>query len=90
MRIIRTNDGLIGIQSTKDGEVKWCKDQDHVALMAYAHYRTKLGHDAPALRSIEKDVDTAMASMTQTGDTVAEFGVLGSFMYTTTEVEYEF
>jgi hypothetical protein len=84
MQLIRTHDGLIALKI--DQKIIWCDDVNHASRLMAIHYRDM----DVTLRSAYKDICYAIDHMCKTGDTVAEFGVLGGFMYTTTEVEYEF
>lgn len=85
MKLIRTHDGLFGIDW--GGKITWHDSQQEVVRAMYGHF----GHfEHITIESIAKDVSYAVDHMAKTGDTIAEFGIFGTFMYTTTEPEYEF
>lgn len=85
MKLIRTHDGLIGINW--GGKISWYDSLEQVVSAMYGHF----GHFEHITKdSIRKDIVYAMDHMAKTGDTIAEFGIFGTFMYTTTEPEYEF
>lgn len=88
MKLIYTHDGLIGLDFDKDCDVIWCHSIDEAIPLMHANFHHM--HEAPTKQEIEKDIRYAIDHMARTGDTIAEFGVFGSFMYTTQEPEYEF
>lgn len=88
MKLIWTNDGNIGIKFMDSDKVIWCSNRLEASMIAHGNF-VKL-QDPPTLEMVRKDIDYAIDHMIKTGDTVAEFGIFGSFMYTTTEPEYEF
>lgn len=88
MKLIYTNDGLIGLDFDKDSDVIWCNNVEEATNLMYTNYQHM--HEPPTKQELEKDIRYAIDHCAKTGDTVAEFGIFGSFMYTTTEPEYEF
>lgn len=88
MKLIYTHDGLIGVDFDKASDVIWCHTVEEAINLVHSNFH-KLP-DPPSKEEIEKDVRYAIDHMARTGDTIAEFGIFGSFMYTTTEPEYEF
>lgn len=85
MKLIRAHDGLIGLNI--GGKIIWCDTMQEAIRITYGHF----GHfEHITMEAIAKDIQYAMDHMAKTGDTIAEFGIFGSFMYTTTEPEYEF
>ena len=88
MRLIYTNDGLIGLDFDKSSSVIWCESVEQAVSLMHSNYH-KLP-DPPSKEAIRKDIAYAIDYMARTGDTIAEFGALGSFMYTTKEEDNEF
>lgn len=86
MKLIYTNDGLIGLNI--NGKIIWAANIQEAVGIAFGHY-SKL-QDPPTKAELEHDITYAINHMRNTGDSIAEFGVFGTFMYTTTEPEYEF
>jgi len=82
MRLVRTNDGALGWLVSKD-TVKWCHSVEK--LKAYGSLLWNFKYHE--FLFFCKEVDLALKYMDKTGDTIAEFGIFGSFMYTTTEEE---
>ena len=88
MQLIYTHDGLIGLDFDKKCDVIWCHTVEEATNLMHANYQNVL--DAPTKEELEKDIRYAIDHMAKTGDTIANFGIFGSFMYTTQEPEYEF
>jgi hypothetical protein len=88
MKLIYTNDGLIGLEFDKHSNVIWCHTIEEATNLMHANFQRM--HEPPTKQEIEKDIRYAVDHMARTGDTIAEFGVFGTFMFTTTEPEYEF
>jgi len=84
MQLIKTHDGRFGWK--KSGQIKWCNTTGQLKAHGAINYDLSYFEFV----SFCKEVDYAIDRMDQVGDTVAEFGIFGSFMYTTTEPEYEF
>lgn len=84
MRILLTNDGLIGL--TIDGKVIWCHNQAEALNVMWAVFgkRQQFTKD-----EIAKDLAYGIDHCAKTGDNIIEFGVLGSFMYTTKEEDQD-
>jgi hypothetical protein len=87
VKLIYTNDGAIGLNFNPQHKVIWCNNQQEAVDIMWEEFglRKQLSKE-----EIAKDVAYAIDHMAKTGDTIAHFGILGSFMYTTTEPEYEF
>lgn len=83
MQLLRTHDGLIGIK--RGDKVTWCDSQEHATNIAFVLYE-KQDHTR---ESIAKEIELAIDTMAQTNNTIAEFGVFGTFMYATTEDEQD-
>lgn len=86
MNLIKTHDGLMAWNL--NGKVIWCETHEMLISIGWAHIAPR--KDAAEKVTFELDVEAALNRMTRTGDTIAEFGVFGTFMYTSQEVEYEF
>jgi hypothetical protein len=86
MKLIWTNDGNIGIKFMGSDKVIWCDTLVEACRIATAHF----GKMEVSYNAMWKDMSYAVDHMARTGDSIAEFGIFGSFMYTTTEPEYEF
>ena len=86
MKLIYTNDGVYGWNLS--GKVIWCNSKAELYSIGWAHVAPR--KDAEEKIQFLKDVEYAINYCARTGDSIAEFGVFGSFMYTTTEPEYEF
>ena len=80
MKLIKTNDGLIGMK-TKD-KIVWADSREHLDRIVFHHYAYNHGY---TLADAEEEVSFALDAMAQSNHTLAEFGVLGSFIYSTTE-----
>ena len=90
MRIIYTNDGMIGLDFDKQCDVIWCHTQAEAVNLLFANY-AKLGPDAaPTKAELAKDLAYGIDHCAKTQDTIIEFGTFGSFMYTTKEQDNEF
>ena len=85
MKLIRTHDGMLGWQA-KDDKIKWCSSVKN--LKAQGPFIWNFEYEE--FVSFCKEVDYALEHMARTGDSIAHFGVFGSFMFTTTEAEHEF
>lgn len=85
MKIILTNDGLIGL--TIDGKTIWCNDVIEAVNIMWSVFgpRQQFTKD-----EIGIELANAIDHCTKTGDNLIEFGVLGSFMYTHKEDCNEF
>ena len=88
MKLIYTHDGMIGLNLGDGKPVIWVKSVAEAVEVAFTHFLKLV--DPPLKAEIKKDIDYAIAHMIRTGDSIAEFGIFGSFMYTTTEPDYEF
>ena len=88
MKLIYTHDGLIGLDFDPKCDVIWCDSIEQAVPLMHANFQHM--HEAPTKEELERDIRYAIDYCAKTGDTIAEFGVFGSFMYTTTEPEYEF
>jgi hypothetical protein len=87
MRIILTNDGLIGLDFDPKCDVIWCSNQAEALDLMWGHFGPRQQFTK---EEIAKDLAYGIDHCAKTGDTIIEFGVLGSFMYTTKEEENEF
>lgn len=82
MKLIRTHDGLVGIQFTSQGSIIWVDDYDQLIRITQAHFaKMEMSH---AL--MHGEISTALDHMLLLNHEVAQFGVFGSFMYTEAEV----
>jgi hypothetical protein len=86
MQVIRTHDGLVGIKVSKEANTIWIESLTMLEALVHSCY-IKLGNECPTKREVEREVSIALDYMAQHNHTVAEFGVLGSFMYTEQEEE---
>ena len=80
MKIILTNDGLIGL--TLDGKVIWCSNQTEALAIMWSVFGPRQQYSK---EEIAKDLGYAIDHCASTGDNEIHFGVLGSFMFTTRE-----
>ena len=85
IRLIKTNDGLMGMQP-KDGNTIWADNQAHLEILVFHHYAYNSGYTKQDAAS---EVSMALDEMTKNNHTLAEFGVLGSFIYSTSEDEQD-
>lgn len=85
MKIILTNDGMIGLNI--DGKVIWCSNQQEALAIMWSVFgpRQQFTKD-----EIAKDLAYGIDHCAKTHDNIIEFGVLGSFMYTTKEEDSGF
>ena len=86
MKLIYTHDGVIGWDLK--GKVVWCDNRQEVIRIGWAHVQHL--KDAAEYSIFEREIEYAINYMAKTGDSIANFGTFGSFMYTTTEPEHEF
>lgn len=84
MKLIKTNDGMIGLQI--NGRVIWCNTIQEATRIAFAHFQRM----EVTQEEMDKDITYALDYMAKTGDTIAEFGVFGTFMYSSKESSNEF
>ncbi len=84
MRLIKTHDGMIGLQIKE--KLIWCDSPAEAVPIAAAHYQRM----EVTAEMIASDIHLALDIMASNGDTIAEFGVFGSFIYTTRENDQEF
>lgn len=83
MQLIKTHDGMVGIQHS-GGKIVWC-DQAEVVKIMWATF----GPRAQITKEVlDSEVATAMNAMAAYGHDVAEFGALGYFLYSYAE-EYD-
>ena len=87
MKLIYTNDGAIGLDFEKECDVIWCNTQAEALAIMWAHFAPR---ESTTKWELAQDIAYAIDHMARTGDTIAEFGIFGSFMYTKSEVEHEF
>jgi hypothetical protein len=85
MKIILTNDGMIGLNI--DGKVIWCNNQAEALDIMWSVFGKR---NTFTKQNIAADLAYGIDHCAKTHDNIIEFGALGSFMYTTTEPEYEF
>ena len=90
MRVIYTNDGLIGLDFDKACDVIWCNNQVEAVNLLFSNY-ARLGPDAaPTKEELAKDLAYGINHCAKSGDDIIEFGTFGSFMYTTKDQDNEF
>ena len=82
MKIILTNDGLIGLNI--DGKVIWCSNQAEALNIMWSVFGPRQQYTKD---EIAADLAYGIDHCAKTKDNVIEFGVLGSFMFTTKEAE---
>lgn len=85
MKIILTNDGMIGLNI--DGKVIWCSNQVEAVNIMWSVFGPRQSFSK---EEIAKDLAYGIDHCAKTKDNIIEFGVLGSFMYTTKEEDNEF
>jgi len=85
MRLIKTHDGLFGWQKNKRTSPRWFKSEFQAQMFGAASFN----FDPDDIKYFNNDFALAIREMNRTGHTIAEFGIVGSFMYTTPEVKYE-
>lgn len=78
MKLIYTNDGLIGL--TIQGKTIWVNNQQEALAIMWSIFGKR---NTFTKEEIQADLAYAINHCAKTGDDVIEFGVLGSFMYTT-------
>jgi hypothetical protein len=86
MKLIYTLDGLSGW--ILNGQAIWCNNRSELVSIGWHHVASR--KDDGEFAEFTKDVEMAINHMARTGDSIAEFGTFGSFMYTRAEPEYEF
>ncbi len=82
MKIILTNDGMIGL--LMDGKIVWCNNQSEALAIMWSVFGPRQTFTKD---EIARDLAYAIDHCAKTHDNIIEFGVLGSFMYTTKEEE---
>lgn len=93
MKLIYTNDGMIGLKYQPDSDVTWCSNKEEAISLAAGHYAKQFKNAfnlAEIKDEMRREIGYAIEDMSRKGHTIAEFGVFGSFMFSTTEPEYEF
>lgn len=85
MKLLRTNDGMIGIV-TKETPVKWFVDIQPATHYMWMHYH-RLGNHKPEWEEMKSEVGMAIRHMIKENHTKAEFGVFGGFIFSTKEEE---
>lgn len=84
MKLIKTDDGLIGLDFDKNCDVIWCDSVEQAIPIMKGNYN-HLGDQGPTVEELEQDVRYALDHMAKNNHSIAEFGVFGSFMYTAEE-----
>jgi len=79
MRLIKTNDGMYGWNL--NGKMIWCDDMSQLNTIGWAHVAPR--KDPGEYESFCKNISYALDHMAKVNHAVAEFGIFGSFMYTT-------
>lgn len=79
MRVIYTNDGIIGLDFNKKANVIWCSQPEALEIM-WSQFGK---HNQFTKDHIAKDLAYGIDYCAKTGDDVMHFGCLGSFMFTT-------
>ena len=82
MRLIKTNDGMYGWNLA--GKMIWCDDRLQLHHIGWAHIAKR--KDPEEFMFFCRDVRHALDYMAKVNHSVAEFGVFGTFMYTTEDV----
>jgi len=85
MKLIKTNDGLIGWML--NGKMIWCATQQELISIGWHHVAPR--KDEAEYPEFVKDVAYAIDTMTAQNDDEAHFGVFGTFMYTTKSPDME-
>lgn len=87
MKIILTNDGLIGLDFDPKCDVIWCHNQEEALALMWSHFGPRQQFTK---QEIASDLAYAIDHCAKVGHTLIEFGVLGSFLYTSKEDSNEF
>ena len=82
MKLIKTNDGLFGWNL--NNKMIWCDSRHELISIGWAHVAKR--KDLGEYENFCKDIAYALDYMTLVNHSVAEFGIFGSFMYTTEDV----
>ena len=86
MKMIWTHDGIIGL-CFKPNHVIWCETFKEAISIIHGQF----GHLLHISKhGIEQDVRYAIDQMRVNGHTIAEFGIMGTFMFTSKEEGHDF
>lgn len=78
MTLLRTDDGMYGWLDRASGEVKWFTNPERLKLYGAA----SLSLSREEFKIFSREVDYALRHLSRSRDSMAEFGLMGSFMYT--------
>jgi hypothetical protein len=78
--LIKTNDGLIGWKCHRTDKMIWCKDMPEALHIGFHLFKTLTPEDRTWW---VHEVTVALRIMAENRHDQAEFGVFGSFMYST-------
>jgi len=81
MRLIKTNDGLIGWKNSD--YVVWCSNMQEVYNIGWIQIGRIKSLDEK--QNFREEVNLAVDMMTSLGHSMAHFGVLGNFIYSELE-----
>ena len=81
MKLIKTNDGLFGWNL--NGKMIWCDTRAELNTIGWHHVATR--NDPEWYTSFVREVDCALDTMRMRNHSMADFGVFGSFIYSSEE-----
>lgn len=81
MRLIKTNDGLFGWNL--DGKMIWCDSRAELNTIGWNHVARR--KDPDELADFCREVSYALDHMARMNHSIADFGVFGTFMYSTSD-----
>ena len=84
IKLVKTNDGLIGVDIGTHSEVIWMAKVENVIHIVQQHYNRP---NAYSQEKIAREVHLAIHTMNATNSNIAVFGIAGSFMYPTKSEE---
>jgi hypothetical protein len=79
MKVFRSKDGRIGLMK-KGSEIVWYNCIQDAAVQLWQSY-TYLGNQAPTFDQTKKEISYAVRSMLKHKHVMAEFGVMGTFLF---------
>jgi hypothetical protein len=86
VKLIITSDGLIGLDFDPNCDIIWCDSVQQAAPIMHANFQ-HLGESAPTLEEMHHEIAIAVDACAKHHHDIAEFGIFGSFMYTTTDID---
>ena len=85
MKLIRTHDGMVGLDFDKASSPIWCTSIEQAVPIAKAAFN-HLPYP-PSLKEMDEEIRYAVDHMTKVNDTIADFGIFGSFLFSSKEEE---